>query len=50
MTRASQQMKTNVENAKICCLDFSLSKFRLPVGISIECRDATKIGNIRTEE
>ena len=33
MSRVSQQMPISVENPKIACLDFNLSKFRLAMGI-----------------
>ena len=33
MSRVSQQMPIRVENARIACLDFNLSKFRLAMGI-----------------
>ena len=32
-TRASQQMPTKIENAKIACIDFNLNKFRCAMGI-----------------
>jgi len=50
MTRSSQQMPKSVKNAKIACLDFNLSKFRLAVGISVECSDIDKLADIRKKE
>jgi T-complex protein 1 subunit alpha len=50
MTRASQQMLKSIKNAKIACVDFNLSKFRLAVGISVECADIDKLSDIRKKE
>lgn len=39
MSRVSQQMPTQIDNAKIACLDVNLSKFRLAMGIQVEVND-----------
>lgn len=50
MTRSSQQMPTIVKDAKIACLDFNLSKFRMAVGISVQCDDIDNLSDIRQRE
>ncbi len=50
MSRVSQQMPLKVENPKIACLDFNLSKFRLAMGIKIEVTDPKNLDKIRAFE
>lgn len=50
MSRVSQQMPIKVENAKIACLDFNLSKFRLAMGIQVLVNDPKNIEEIRKRE
>jgi T-complex protein 1 subunit alpha len=50
MSRVSQQMPTKIENAKIACLDFNLSKFRLGMGIQVLVNDPKNLELIRRRE
>lgn len=50
MSRVSQQMPICVENAKIACLDFNLSKFRLAMGIMVQVDDPENLEKIRKRE
>lgn len=50
MTRAAQGMPNYIENAKIACVAFNLSKFRLHMGIQVLVKDPTNLEKIRQEE
>ena len=50
MSRVSQQMPIKIENARIACLDFNLSKFRLAMGIQVLVNDPKNLENIRKRE
>lgn len=50
MSRVSQQMPTKVENPKIACLDFNLSKFRLAMGVQVLVNDPKNLEEIRKRE
>lgn len=43
-------MKKSIENAKIACLDFNLNKFRLALGITVQCEDVSKLAEVRQRE
>ena len=47
MSRASQQMPTRIENAKIACLDLNLSKFKMQLGVQILVSDPKNLEKIR---
>jgi len=49
-TVASQAMKTHIENAKIACLDFSLNKTKMKMGVQVLVTDPTKLEDIRKRE
>ncbi|CAJ0951496.1 unnamed protein product, partial [Mesorhabditis belari] len=49
-TVASQAMPLQVLNAKIACLDFSLNKAKMHLGISVVVEDPEKLEQIRREE
>jgi T-complex protein 1 subunit alpha len=49
-TRAAQGMPTLVENAKIACVAFNLSKFRLHMGIQVLVKDPANLEKIRQQE
>ncbi|CAL2031391.1 hypothetical protein CAEBREN_17247 [Caenorhabditis brenneri] len=49
-TVASQAMPLRVQNAKIACLDFSLMKAKMHLGISVVVEDPAKLEAIRREE
>lgn len=49
-TVASQAMPHRVINAKIACLDFSLNKAKMHLGISVVVEDPQKLEAIRREE
>uniref|UniRef100_A0A914GYQ8 T-complex protein 1 subunit alpha n=1 Tax=Globodera rostochiensis TaxID=31243 RepID=A0A914GYQ8_GLORO len=49
-TRASDAMPRKILNAKIACLDFSLQKAKMHLGISIVVEDPGKLEAIRREE
>ncbi|KAL3090839.1 hypothetical protein niasHS_007214 [Heterodera schachtii] len=49
-TRASDAMPRKILNAKIACLDFSLQKAKMHLGISIIVEDPEKLEAIRREE
>ena len=48
-TRASEAMPRKITNAKVACLDFSLQKAKMHLGISIVVEDPTKLEAIRRE-
>lgn len=48
-TVASQAMPLRVQNAKIACLDFSLMKAKMHLGISVVVEDPAKLEAIRRE-
>lgn len=50
MGRVSQQMPTKIEGAKIACLDFSLSKFRLAMGVQVLVNDPKNLEDLRKRE
>lgn len=43
-------MKKNIEGAKIACIDFNLNKFRLALGITVQCEDVSKLAEVRQRE
>jgi T-complex protein 1 subunit alpha len=45
--RASQQMVTRVQNARIAFVDFNLNKFRLALGIQVLISDPKNLEKIR---
>lgn len=49
-TRASDAMPRKVVNAKIACLDFSLQKAKMHLGISVVVENPEKLDAIRREE
>ncbi|KAI1722106.1 TCP-1/cpn60 chaperonin family domain-containing protein [Ditylenchus destructor] len=49
-TRASDAMPRKILNAKIACLDFSLQKSKMHLGISVVVEDPVKLEAIRREE
>lgn len=49
-TIASQAMPKRVENAKIACLDFSLQKAKMHLGVSVVVEDPEKLEAIRKRE
>ncbi|VDD91912.1 unnamed protein product [Enterobius vermicularis] len=49
-TVASQAMPLLIKNAKIACLDFSLQKVKMHLGISIVVEDPEKLEAIRRQE
>ncbi|PAV59929.1 hypothetical protein WR25_17389 [Diploscapter pachys] len=49
-TIACQAMPLRVQNAKIACLDFSLQKTKMHLGISVVVEDPAKLEAIRREE
>lgn len=50
MSTASQQMKKSITNAKIACIDFNLNKFRMALGITVQCEDVSKLAEVRQRE
>ncbi|CAD5212019.1 unnamed protein product [Bursaphelenchus okinawaensis] len=48
--RASDAMPRRIENPKIACLDFSLQKAKMHLGISVVVEDPEKLEAIRREE
>ena len=50
MSRVSQQMPIKIDSAKIACLDLSLSKFRLGMGIQVLVNDPKNLEQIRKRE
>ena len=50
MSRVSQQMPIRIDNAKIACVDFNLSKFRLAMGVQVLVNDPKNLENIRKRE
>lgn len=49
-TIASQQMPKKVTNAKIACLDFSLQKTKMKMGVQVLITDPEKLEGIRARE
>ncbi|XP_052865744.1 T-complex protein 1 subunit alpha [Anopheles cruzii] len=49
-TIASQQMPKKVTNAKIACLDFSLQKTKMKMGVQVLITDPEKLESIRARE
>ncbi|CAH3171148.1 unnamed protein product [Porites lobata] len=49
-TIASQAMPKRIENAKIACLDFSLQKAKMHLGVSVVVEDPEKLEAIRQRE
>ncbi|KAH7727078.1 t-complex protein 1alpha subunit [Aphelenchoides avenae] len=49
-TRAADGMPRKVTNAKVACLDFSLQKAKMHLGISVIVEDPEKLEAIRREE
>jgi T-complex protein 1 subunit alpha len=49
-SRASQQMPSSVENAKIALLDFNLQRARLKLGIQVTIKDADEVERISKRE
>jgi len=48
--RSSQGMPTNVNNAKIACIDFNLNKYRLQMGVQVLVNDPDNLEKIRQKE
>mmetsp|Transcript_57512 Transcript_57512/g.78429 ORF Transcript_57512/g.78429 Transcript_57512/m.78429 type:complete len:547 (-) Transcript_57512:212-1852(-) len=49
-TRASQQMPTRIENAKIALIDFNLQRHKLQMGVQVVVNDSKEIEGIRQRE
>uniref|UniRef100_A0A182TLV2 T-complex protein 1 subunit alpha n=1 Tax=Anopheles melas TaxID=34690 RepID=A0A182TLV2_9DIPT len=49
-TIASQQMPKKIANAKIACLDFSLQKTKMKMGVQVLITDPEKLEGIRARE
>lgn len=49
-TVASQAMVTKIENAKIACLDFSLNKTKMKLGVQVLVTNPDKLEDIRQRE
>lgn len=49
-TMASQQMPKKIVNAKIACLDFSLQKTKMKMGVQVLINDPSKLEGIRARE
>ncbi|KAK9460859.1 chaperonin Cpn60/TCP-1 family [Lipomyces oligophaga] len=49
-TIASQAMKSNIQGAKIACLDINLQKARMPLGVNITIDDPEELELIRKKE
>ncbi|XP_035782842.1 T-complex protein 1 subunit alpha [Anopheles albimanus] len=49
-TIASQQMPKKITNAKIACLDFSLQKTKMKMGVQVLITDPDKLDGIRARE
>lgn len=49
-SRAAQGMPTYIENAKIACVAFNLSKFRLHMGIQVLINDPSNLEKVRKKE
>lgn len=49
-TIASQQMPKKITNAKIACLDFSLQKTKMKMGVQVLITDPEKLEGIRSRE
>jgi len=49
-TIASQQMPRSVKNAKIACLDFSLQKSKMKMGVQVLVTDPEELDKIRDRE
>jgi T-complex protein 1 subunit alpha len=50
MGRTAQGMPMKIENAKICCVDFNLNKFKLQMGVQVLVNDPKNLENIRNRE
>jgi len=48
--RSAQGMPTHIEHAKIACIDFSLNKFRLQMGVQVLVDEPEKLEQIRQKE
>lgn len=49
-TVASQQMPKSIKNAKIACLDFSLQKTKMKLGVEVLITDPDQLDKIRARE
>lgn len=49
-TRSSQGMPKSLDNCKIACVDFNLSKYRLAMGIQVLVHDPEALDKIRQAE
>ncbi|KRT83738.1 hypothetical protein AMK59_4675, partial [Oryctes borbonicus] len=49
-TVASQAMPKRITNAKIACLDFSLQKVKMKLGVQVLIEDPEKLEGVRTRE
>jgi len=49
-TRSAQGMPTSIAGAKIACIDFSLNKYRLAMGIQVLVHDPESLDKIRQGE
>lgn len=49
-TIASQQMPKKITNAKVACLDFSLQKTKMKMGVQVLITDPEKLEGIRSRE
>lgn len=49
-TLASQQMPKKIINAKVACLDFSLQKTKMKMGVQVLITDPEKLESIRARE
>lgn len=43
-------MKKSINGAKIACIDFNLNKFRMALGITVQCEDVSKLAEVRQRE
>jgi T-complex protein 1 subunit alpha len=50
MMRASQQMRTRVQKAKVACLDINLHKFKMQMGVQVLIDDPANLEKIRQRE
>lgn len=48
--RSAQGMPTNINDAKIACIDFNLNKFRLQMGVQVLVQDPEHLDKIRQRE
>jgi T-complex protein 1 subunit alpha len=49
-SRSAQGMPTQIEGAKIACIDFNLNRFRLQMGIQVLVQDPENLEKIRMRE